>query len=56
LKIDYSVTTTKTAVNLTNHTYFNWRGGSGDVMKTVLRIEVRTNLSPVDSGLIRRER
>jgi aldose 1-epimerase len=51
LKIEYSATTDKpTAVNLTNHSYFNLSGG-GDVLGYTLTVNA-SRYTPVDSTLI----
>jgi len=51
LKIEYSATTDKpTAVNLTNHSYFNLSGG-GDVLGYTLTLNA-SRYTPVDSTLI----
>ncbi len=53
LKIDYSATTDKdTAVNLTNHSYFNLAGqGKGDILGNMLTLQA-SKFTPVDAGLI----
>lgn len=51
LKIEYSATTDKpTAINLTNHSYFNLSGG-GDVLGYTLTLNA-SRYTPVDSTLI----
>ncbi|TDC06162.1 galactose mutarotase [Nonomuraea longispora] len=51
LRIDYSAKTdAPTVVNLTNHSYFNLKGG-GDVLDHVIRMEAEHYL-PVDEGKI----
>jgi aldose 1-epimerase len=51
LKIEYSATTNKaTAINLTNHSYFNLSGG-GDVLRYVLTMNA-SRYTPTDSTLI----
>jgi aldose 1-epimerase len=51
LKIEYAASTDKdTVVNLTNHSYFNLKGG-GDVMEHLLTLPA-DHFTPVDSGLI----
>jgi aldose 1-epimerase len=51
LKIEYTATTDKpTAVNLTNHTYFNLRG-EGDVLGYTLTVNA-SRYTPADSTLI----
>jgi len=51
LKIEYSASTDKdTVVNLTNHSYFNLKGG-GDILGHLLTLAADT-FTPVDSGLI----
>ena len=51
LRIDYAASTDKdTVVNLTNHSYFNLKGG-GDILGHQLTLNAET-FTPVDSGLI----
>ena len=51
LRIDYAASTDKdTVVNLTNHSYFNLKGG-GDILGHLLTLNAET-FTPVDSGLI----
>ena len=51
LKIEYSATTDKdTVVNLSNHAYFNLKGG-GDILGHVLTLNAE-RFTPVDAGLI----
>jgi aldose 1-epimerase len=51
LKIDYAATTDKdTIINLTNHSYFNLRGG-GSVLNHEVMISA-DRFTPVDAGLI----
>ena len=53
LKIDYTAVCDKdTAINLTNHAYFNLSGqGNGDILNTLLTIDADF-ITPVDAGLI----
>jgi aldose 1-epimerase len=53
LRIEYSATTDKdTALNLTNHSYFNLAGqGKGEVLGHVVKIDA-SRFTPVDSSLI----
>jgi aldose 1-epimerase len=51
LKIEYAASTDKdTVVNLTNHSYFNLKGG-GDILSHLLTLHAET-YTPVDGGLI----
>jgi aldose 1-epimerase len=51
LKIEYSATTDKdTVINLSNHAYFNLKGG-GDILGHVLTLN-SDRFTPVDAGLI----
>jgi aldose 1-epimerase len=52
LRIDYAATTDKdTILNLTNHSYFNLRGGEGDVLNYRVMLNA-DRFTPVDAGLI----
>ena len=51
LKIEYAASTDKdTVVNLTNHSYFNLKGG-GDILGHLLTLDA-DHFTPVDGGLI----
>jgi aldose 1-epimerase len=52
VKFDYKATTDKkTIVNLTQHTYFNFNGGQGDILSHEIALNADSFL-PVDQGLI----
>lgn len=52
VKFDYEATTDKkTIVNLTQHTYFNLKGGNGDILDHMMRINA-DKFVPVNEGLI----
>lgn len=52
VKFDYKATTDKTTVvNLTQHTYFNFSGGKGDILSHEISLNA-DRFVPVDQGLI----